>query len=217
MPARIFSSEDLPVPLRPISPTRSPVSREKLAPSSRATWPKARWALEMERTAMARLSPMARPARPRPCHPGHPPPLCLAWSRLLPTGAALDVPATLVLVEGDSDAAALQALAGLTGLDLVRHGLQIRPAHGVTNFPRVLREFLQAQPGAGCCGLYDVADVRHVRRALLETGLLDSAQPVGPALETCGFFACEADLEDELIRALGPEAVQRVIAAEGEL
>ena len=43
-PARIFSSEDLPAPLRPIRPTRSPASSEKSAWSSRATWPKASWA-----------------------------------------------------------------------------------------------------------------------------------------------------------------------------
>ena len=32
-----------------------------------------------------------------------------------------------------------------------------------------------------------------------------------------GFFVCESDLEDELIRALGTAAVERVIEVEGEL
>ena len=32
-----------------------------------------------------------------------------------------------------------------------------------------------------------------------------------------GFFVCVADLEDELIRALGTDAVEEVIAAEGEI
>ena len=36
-------------------------------------------------------------------------------------------------------------------------------------------------------------------------------------MEELGFFVCEADLEDELIRALGADAVERVVAAEGEL
>src|SRR5678815_6130944 len=53
-PAMTLSSDDLPVPLRPIRPTRSPASSDSAAPSSRATWPKARWALERERTAMGR-------------------------------------------------------------------------------------------------------------------------------------------------------------------
>ena len=36
-------------------------------------------------------------------------------------------------------------------------------------------------------------------------------------LETIGFFVCEADLEDELIRALGTTAVEAVLDAQGEL
>jgi hypothetical protein len=62
--------------------------------------------------------------------------------------------------------------------------------------------------------MYDTADDRHVRRALA-----DAAIPVEPdtPLESFGFFACVADLEDELIRALGAEAVERVIEAQGEL
>jgi plasmid stability protein len=35
--------------------------------------------------------------------------------------------------------------------------------------------------------------------------------------ESLGFYACSADLEDEMIRALGPEAIEQVIAAEGEI
>ena len=36
-------------------------------------------------------------------------------------------------------------------------------------------------------------------------------------LEELGFFACETDLEDELIRALGVPAVEAVIEEQGEL
>jgi hypothetical protein len=36
-------------------------------------------------------------------------------------------------------------------------------------------------------------------------------------MEAIGFFVCTLDLEDELIRALGTEAVERIIEAEGEL
>jgi hypothetical protein len=35
-------------------------------------------------------------------------------------------------------------------------------------------------------------------------------------MEALGFFVCDVDLEDELTRSLGPEAVEQVIAAEGE-
>ena len=36
-------------------------------------------------------------------------------------------------------------------------------------------------------------------------------------MEQLGFFVCEVDLEDELIRALGVAAVERVLDQEGEL
>jgi hypothetical protein len=36
-------------------------------------------------------------------------------------------------------------------------------------------------------------------------------------MERLGFYACVQDLEDELIRSLGPTAVEEVVAAQGEL
>ncbi len=36
-------------------------------------------------------------------------------------------------------------------------------------------------------------------------------------MERLGFFVCVADLEDELIRALGTDEVERIFDAEGEL
>jgi hypothetical protein len=36
-------------------------------------------------------------------------------------------------------------------------------------------------------------------------------------MERLGFYVCVADLEDELIRSLGPAAVERVIDTKGEL
>jgi hypothetical protein len=121
---------------------------------------------------------------------------------------------TLVLVEGASDAAAVRALADLIGCDLGLHHIQIRSAGGVTNFPRDLADFLRAHPGANVCGMYDIAEERHVRRALANAALPIAAQE---SPEAFGFFACVADLEDELIRALGTEAVERVLAAQDEL
>ena len=78
---------------------------------------------------------------------------------------------TLVLVEGESDAAAVRALAHLIGCDLGQHHIQICSASGVTNFSRVLADFMRTHPGADFCGIYDVADERHVRRALANVGM----------------------------------------------
>ena len=121
---------------------------------------------------------------------------------------------TLVLVEGDSDAGAVRALAELIGCDLDAHRIEVKSAHGVTNFPPLLAEFLRSHPGATAFGMYDVAEERYVRRALAHASV-----PIGAneALESFGFYECVVDLEDELIRALGTEAVERVIESQGEL
>ncbi len=36
-------------------------------------------------------------------------------------------------------------------------------------------------------------------------------------MEALGFYVCDADLEDELIRALGAAAVERILEAQGRL
>src|SRR5262249_55525784 len=120
----------------------------------------------------------------------------------------------LVLVEGDSDANAVRTLADLLGCDLRLHHIEIRSAGGVTNFSALLRELLRADPRARFCGMYDLAEQRHVRRALTKAAIPIAAHD---SLESFGFFACVADLEEELIRALGAEAVERVLEAQGEL
>jgi len=120
----------------------------------------------------------------------------------------------LVLVEGDSDANAVRALADLIGCNLRRHHIEICSAGGVTNFSQVLREFTRAHPNARFCGMYDLAEQQHVRRALSNATIPIAAHD---CLESFGFFACVADLEEELIRALGAEAVERVLEAQGEL
>ena len=112
---------------------------------------------------------------------------------------------TVVLVEGASDAAALVALAARLGrsldaVDLVAMG-------GVTNLGR----YLELHRGDRVAGLYDAGEERFVRRALERAGLWRDSSP-----EAAGFFACVPDLEGELIRALGVDGVERVIAAAGE-
>jgi hypothetical protein len=66
--------------------------------------------------------------------------------------------------------------------------------------------FLDEYGSAVVGGLCDAAESGVFRRAL---GTAD--------LEARGFFVCDADLEDELIRALGTARVEQIIAAEGEL
>ncbi|HSC87064.1 MAG TPA: TOPRIM nucleotidyl transferase/hydrolase domain-containing protein [Polyangiaceae bacterium] len=119
-----------------------------------------------------------------------------------------------MLVEGESDANAVRALAVRVGCDLDSGRIAIVSAGGVTNFARVLLAHLRAHPHARVCGMYDIGEEWHVRRALARAELLKSDSG---SLEASGFFACVADLEDELIRALGVAAVERVVEEQSEL
>lgn len=107
----------------------------------------------------------------------------------------MPVPA-VVLVEGESDRVALLTLGDALGAQ----GLEVRAMGGVTN----LRAHLARVEGP-VAGLYDAPAADWVHRVLV-----DADVPVA------GFHACRDDLEDELLRALGPDAVERVVADAGE-
>jgi hypothetical protein len=121
----------------------------------------------------------------------------------------------VILVEGWSDQAAVESLARRRGRDLVAEGIAVVPMGGITN----IGKFAQALGPQGLrlslAGLCDEAEAPYVARSLHRIGL--GSAPTREAAEALGFFVCEADLEDELIRALGTSAVEGVIAAEGEL
>jgi hypothetical protein len=121
---------------------------------------------------------------------------------------------TLVLVEGESDANAARTLAARIGCDLGSCRIDVHSAGGVTNFAHALLAYLRAHPTARVCGMYDIADEWHVRRAIARAEI---PIPDGSPVEATGFFACVADLEEELIRALGVRTVERVIEEQAEL
>jgi hypothetical protein len=126
-------------------------------------------------------------------------------------------PQGVVLVEGDSDRRALEALATRRGRDLTGEGVAIVAIGGATNIRRFLERFGPYGLDVALAGLCDEAEGPFFRRALVAAGLLSDMDGGRAALEGAGFFVCEPDLEGELIRALGVEAVERVIEAEGEL
>lgn len=125
------------------------------------------------------------------------------------------VPRAVVLVEGGSDRAALEALAVRRGRDLDAEGVAVVPMGGATNIARFLELYGPRGLDVRLAGLADVAEERYVRRGLERAGL--GADLTRAELEALGFAVCVADLEDELIRALGAAAVEQVIEAEGEL
>jgi hypothetical protein len=117
----------------------------------------------------------------------------------------------VILVEGESDALALRTLAVRRGRDLDVEGVSVVAIGGITN----LATYLGRYRGDRVSGLYDAAEEHLVVRAF-ETarGLSGLARE---DIEGLGFFMCDRDLEDELIRALGPRAVETVIDTLGGL
>src|SRR5579859_3120541 len=116
----------------------------------------------------------------------------------------------IVLVEGLSDAGAVNALAARDGHDLAAEGIAVMPMGGATNIGHYLERFGPRGLGVPVAGLCDAGEEPDFRRGLERAGL-------GSDLARAGFFVCVADLEDELIRALGVPAVEEVVAARGEM
>jgi hypothetical protein len=121
----------------------------------------------------------------------------------------------VILVEGRSDQAALEALARRRGQALNAGGISIAAMGGATNIERFLDRFGPNGLDVRLAGLCDADEEGFFLRALGRAGLGSGLSRAG--MEDLGFFVCAADLEDELIRALGTEAVERVIEAQGEL
>jgi hypothetical protein len=112
-----------------------------------------------------------------------------------------------ILVEGVSDSAARR------GRDLTAEGIEILVMDGATNAARYLQEYGPTGRGLKLAGLFDEAEERFFRIGLERAGC--EPGPRTEDLEELGFFVCRADLEDELIRAVGAEQVLRIVAAEG--
>jgi len=121
----------------------------------------------------------------------------------------------VILVEGWSDQAALESLAQRQGRDLVSEGIGILPMGGITNIGKFADALGPRGMNVRLAGLCDAAEAPYATRSLHRMGL--GSALTREATEALGFFVCEADLEDELIRALGSAAVERVLESEGEL
>lgn len=131
-------------------------------------------------------------------------------------GRPRPAPGTVVLVEGVSDQAALEVLACRRGVDLPRSGVEIVAMDGATNIARCLEHYGPHGLGRRVAGLYDVAEERFFRAGLERAGLgNDQGELTRGDMAARGFFVCDADLEDELIRAVGAERIVALIEQEG--
>lgn len=122
---------------------------------------------------------------------------------------------TVVLVEGVSDRGAVEVLAARRGRDLGAEGVCVLPIGGAMGIGRFMR--LLGAPGLGLHvrGLCDEAEEGYARRGLEQLGHGTGLSRA--AMESLGFYVCVCDLEDELIRALGVDGVERVLEAERDL
>ncbi|KIF06195.1 hypothetical protein PL81_08915 [Streptomyces sp. RSD-27] len=126
-----------------------------------------------------------------------------AVARELAAGAGVRA---VVLVEGPSDLAALETLAGRLGRALAAEGVCVLSMGGAMNVGRYAE--LMGPPGLGLriTGLCDEQERPFYDRALDRVGAPGQ-----------GVFVCVKDLEEELIRALGVPKVEEIVEAEGDL
>ncbi|WP_172381224.1 TOPRIM nucleotidyl transferase/hydrolase domain-containing protein [Streptomyces sp. MNP-20] len=112
----------------------------------------------------------------------------------------------VVLLEGPSDVAAVDALAASRGRDLAAEGVCVLAIGGAMSVGRFAQLLGPRGLGLRLTGLCDEAERRYYARGWERA----SAAPRD-------FFVCAADLEDELIRALGVPRVEELVRAEGDL
>jgi hypothetical protein len=121
----------------------------------------------------------------------------------------------VVLVEGLSDRSALEALAARRGRDLGAEGVSVVSIGGATNIRSALDVFGPRGRDARLAGLCDAAEEGDFRHGLELAGL--GVDLTRDGMEDLGFYVCVADLEEELIRCLGDDAVEGVLEEQGDL
>lgn len=122
---------------------------------------------------------------------------------------------SVVLVEGISDQIAVETLARLQGRDLQGEGVAVVPIGGAQAVSAYLARFGPTGDAVRVSGLTDAAEEPHFRDALARAGYPELH--TRGELEREGFFVCDRDLEDELIRAVGPDVIETVLADQGDL
>ena len=135
---------------------------------------------------------------------------------------AMSARRVVVLLEGQSDVAAVRALLELSAASAPPGQVELVDMGGVTNIRRHLVDLAGGpahhdgeRPSVGrVLGLCDAGEASFFARALATVG-----QPVSSTagMARLGFHVCTEDLEDELIRALGTERVVEVLGDLGLL
>jgi predicted ATP-dependent endonuclease of OLD family len=118
----------------------------------------------------------------------------------------------LIVVEGFSDLLALRTLTKLRGKDLDASGVSLLSLDGSGTFKHYLQLFGPEGLGVELRGLCDQDAERDWIEKLSAAGIgvADRA-----SLEENGFFVCDPDLEAEMLSALEPTEITRVINEDG--
>ncbi|MBB1245101.1 ATP-dependent endonuclease [Streptomyces durbertensis] len=134
-----------------------------------------------------------------------------AWAAGGPDGAVHELAArvsarTVILLEGPSDVAAVNALADRRGRDLAAEGVCVLSMGGAMSVGRHARFLGPTGLGLRLTGLCDEREAPFYTRGFEQAGAAPQA-----------FYVCSADLEDELVRALGFPRMEELIRQEGDL
>lgn len=119
-----------------------------------------------------------------------------------------------ILVEGDSDKFALEAAAEKVGRNLDREGITIVSLEGSGGLETFLGILGPRGLGLRLSGLCDLdSEDDWMRR--LEKAKVGAASD-RDTMEGLGFFVCQVDLEDELLRAIGVDEALAVVDHRGD-
>jgi len=120
----------------------------------------------------------------------------------------------VVLVEGPSDQRAIETLAARRGRKLDAESISIVPIGGAHAIGAALERFGPAGLDARLAGLCDAGEEGAFARGLERAGLGTDLSRAD--LEDLGFYVCDTDLEHELVRAVGVDAVLRIVEDQRE-
>ena len=121
----------------------------------------------------------------------------------------------VVVVEGKSDQVAIEALAERRAVDLAAAGVRVECLGGAHRIGKFLEKFGAHGDDVRLAGLCDAGEEPVFRGALERAGFGSELTRAG--MERLGFFVCVADLEEELIRALGAPQVEEILQAKEDL
>jgi hypothetical protein len=121
----------------------------------------------------------------------------------------------VILVEGISDQIAIETLALRQGRHFDAEGIAVLPIGGAQAITRYALELGPTGRQLVLAGFCDADAAAILRRGLSRAGIGNPQTTADMA--RLGFYICVKDLEDELIRAVGPAEVESIIESQDEL